>query len=337
MAGRRIEERANPEGSPMHVIRRRGWEIPERLVTPEHLFLNRRAFLAAGGAAALALSPELAAAQRIADLPDPSAGLYPVKRNEKYVLDRPITEEKININYNNFYEFGSAKTIAKAAQALKLRPWTIKIDGMVEKAQEIGIDDLLRRMPLEERLYRHRCVEAWSMAIAWSGFPFAKLVEFAKPLSSAKYVRMETFLDPVVASGQRQTWYPWPYVEGLTIAEATNELAFLVTGAYGKPVTKQMGAPLRLAVPWKYGFKSIKSIVRFHFTDQRPKSFWEALQGSEYGFWANVNPQVKHPRWSQATEELIGLGERRPTLLFNGYGDHVAHLYSGLEQERLWA
>jgi sulfoxide reductase catalytic subunit YedY len=207
----------------------------------------------------------------------------------------------------------------------------------VEKTQEIGIDDLIRKMPMEERLYRHRCVEAWSMAIAWSGFPFARLVELAKPLSSAKYVRMETFLDPSAASGQRQTWYPWPYTEGLTMPEATNELAFLVTGAYGKPVTKQMGAPLRLAVPWKYGFKSIKSIVRFHFTDQRPKSFWEALQPSEYGFWANVNPQVPHPRWSQATEELIGLGERRPTLAFNGYGDYVAHLYKGLEKERLYA
>jgi methionine sulfoxide reductase catalytic subunit len=321
----------------MHVIRRRGWEIPERLATPEHVVFNRRAFLAASGAAALSLSPELALAQRIADLPDPTKDLYPVKRNDAYVLDRPITDEKINNSYNNFYEFGSAKTIAKAAQALKLRPWTIKIDGMVEKAQEIGIDDLIRKMPLEERLYRHRCVERWSMAIAWSGFPFAKLVELAKPLSSAKYVRMETFLDPSLASGQRQSWYPWPYVEGLTMAEATNELAFLVTGAYGKPVSKQMGAPLRLAVPWKYGFKSIKSIVRFHFTDQRPKSFWEALQGSEYGFWANVNPQVRHPRWSQAMEELIGLGERRPTLLFNGYGDYVAHLYKGLETERLWA
>ena len=320
----------------MHVIRRRGWEIPERLATPEHLFFNRRAFLAAGGAAALALSPELALAQRIADLPDPTGALYPVKRNDRYAIDRPITDEKINTNYNNFYEFGSSKTIAKAAQALKLRPWTIKIDGMVEQAQEIGIDDLVRKMPLEERLYRHRCVEAWSMAIAWSGFPFAKLVELAKPLASAKYVRMETFMDSSTASGQRQTWYPWPYVEGLTMAEATNELAFLVTGAYGKPVSKQMGAPLRLAVPWKYGFKSIKSIVRFHFTDQRPKSFWEALQASEYGFWANVNPQVPHPRWSQATEELIGLGERRPTLMFNGYGDYVAHLYQGLAQERLY-
>jgi methionine sulfoxide reductase catalytic subunit len=321
----------------MHVIRRRGWEIPERLATPEHLFWNRRALLAGSGAAALSLAPNFALAQRISDLPDPTKDLYPVGRNEKYALDRPVTDEKINTNYNNFYEFGSNKYVAKAAQALKLRPWTVKIDGMVETPQEIGIDDLIRKMPLEERLYRHRCVEAWSMAIAWSGFPFAKLVELAKPLSAAKYVRMETFLDPSVAVGQKQSWLPWPYIEGLTIAEATNELAFLVTGAYGKPVSKVQGAPLRLAVPWKYGFKSIKSIVRFSFTDQRPKSYWEALQASEYGFWANVNPGVPHPRWSQATEELIGRKERRPTLIFNGYGEYVADLYKGLEHERLWA
>jgi methionine sulfoxide reductase catalytic subunit len=322
----------------MHIIRRRGWEIPERLATPEHLFFNRRAFLgAAAGAAALTLAPELARAQRISDAADPTADLYPVRRNDKYVLDRPITDEKVNGNYNNFYEFGSSKSVARAAQALKLRPWTIKLDGMVEKPMEIGIDDIVRKMPLEERLYRHRCVEAWSMAVPWSGFPMAKLVELAKPLSSAKYVRMETFLDKSVAPGQRQTWFPWPYIEGLTISEATNELAFLVTGAYGKPLPKVHGAPIRLAVPWKYGFKHIKSIVRFSFTDQRPKSYWEDLQSSEYGFWANVNPEVAHPRWSQASEELIGIGERRPTLLFNGYGEFVADLYKGLEGERLWA
>ena len=320
----------------MHVIRRRGWEIPEHHATPEHLFLDRRAFLAATGIAAISLSPTLALAQRAADVPDPTADLYPAKRNEKYVLDRPVTDEKINTNYNNFYEFGTSKQIARNAQALKLRPWTVKIDGMVEKEQEIGLDDLIRKMPLEERLYRHRCVEAWGMAIPWSGFPLAKLVELAKPLSAAKYLKMETFLDPVVAPAQKQTWYPWPYTEGLTMAEATNELAFLVTGAYGKPVAKSQGAPLRLAVPWKYGFKSIKSIAHFTFTDQRPKTYWEALQASEYGFWANVNPQVAHPRWSQASEMLIGVGERRPTLLFNGYAEFVAGIYKGLENERLW-
>jgi methionine sulfoxide reductase catalytic subunit len=323
----------------MNVIRRRGWELPESCATPEHVFLNRRAFMgAAAGAAAIGLSPELAVAQRVADLPDPTADLYPAKRNDKYVLDRPLTDEKVNASYNNFYEFGSSKNIVKAAQSLKIRPWTIKIDGMVEKPFEIGIDDLIRKVGIEERLYRMRCVEAWSMTIPWSGFQMSKLVELAKPLSSAKYLRMETFLDKSVAPGQRQIWFPWPYVEGVTIEEANNELAFLVTGTYGKPAPKQHGAPLRLALPWKYGFKSIKSVVRFSFTDKRPKSYWEDLQSSEYGFWANVNPEVSHPRWSQATEEILGTGgERKPTLLFNGYGEYVAGLYKGLESERLWA
>jgi methionine sulfoxide reductase catalytic subunit len=322
----------------MNVIRRRGWEIPEREATPEHIFMDRRAFLAASGAAAAAIGLPVsqAVAQRVADLPDPTADLYPAKRNEAFTLDRPLTDEKVNASYNNFFEFGPTKQIARAAQALKIRPWTVKIDGMVEKPFDIAIDDLIRKMPLEERLYRMRCVEAWSMTIPWSGFPMAKLVELAKPLSSAKYVRMETFIDKATAPEQRKAWYPWPYTEGLTIAEATNDLTFMVTGCYGKPLPKQHGAPIRLAAPWKYGFKSIKSIVRFHFTDQRPKSYWEDLQSSEYGFWANVNPEVSHPRWSQATEELLGLGERRPTLLFNGYGEQVAHLYKGLESERLW-
>jgi sulfoxide reductase catalytic subunit YedY len=324
-----------------NVIRRRGWDIPESGLTPEHFFFNRRSFMsgALAGAAAITLAPGMANAQRVSDigkLDDPTNDLYPAKHNDKYVLDRPITDEKVNGNYNNFYEFSTSKSLTSQAQALQIRPWTIKLDGMVEKEQTLGIDDLIRKIGLEERNYRHRCVEAWSMAIAWSGFPFAKLVELAKPLSSAKYVRMETFMDPKMAPGQRQRWYPWPYVEGLTMAEATNELTFLATGAYGHPMAKQHGAPLRLAVPWKYGFKSIKSIVRFSFTDQRPKSYWEALQASEYGFWANVNPQVPHPRWSQANERLIGTDEQRPTLLFNGYGEYVASLYKGLEKERLW-
>jgi methionine sulfoxide reductase catalytic subunit len=324
----------------MHIMRRSGWELPEHMATPEHLFFDRRAFLqatAAAAAAAVALTPATAAAQRLADLPDPTHDLYPAKRNEKYVLDRPITPEMINETYNNFYEFGTSKSISRAAQVLKPRPWTVKIDGMVEKPMEIGIDDLIRKMPLEERLYRHRCVEAWGMAIPWTGFPLAKLVELAKPKGSPKYVRMETFKDPSMAPGQRASFYPWPYVEGVTMEEAMNDLAFVVTGAYGKPVSKSQGAPLRLALPWKYGFKSVKSIVRVNFTDQRPKTFWEALQASEYGFWANVNPQVPHPRWSQATEEVIGTGERRPTLMFNGYGQYVADIYKDIKGERLWA
>jgi sulfoxide reductase catalytic subunit YedY len=322
----------------MHIIHRRGWEIPERLATPERLVFNRRSILV-GGASALALMPGAALAQRVEDLaklPDTTANLYPAKRDDKYKLDRPITDEKINGNYNNFYEFGTSKQISVTAQRLKTRPWTVKIDGLVEKPFEIGIDDLIRKMTLEERTYRHRCVEAWSMAIAWTGFPFAKLVDFAKPLGAAKFVRIETFLDPKMAPGQHVSWFPWPYIEGLTMAEATNELAFLVTGAYGHPLAKQHGAPLRLAVPWKYGFKSIKSIVCFSFVEKRPKGMWEAIQPAEYGFWANVNPKVPHPRWSQASEELIGLGERRPTLLFNGYGEYVAGIYKGLEGERLW-
>jgi sulfoxide reductase catalytic subunit YedY len=323
----------------MNVIRRRGWEIPERLVTPEHLAFTRRALLA-GGASALVMLPGAGLAQQLSDPAapaDPTADLYPAKRNEKYKLERAITDEKINGTYNNFYEFGTSKYIAAAAQALKTRPWTVKIDGMVEKPMEIGIDDLIRKMTLEERAYRHRCVEAWSMAIAWTGFPFRKLVDFARPLGSAKYVRMETFLDPKMAPGQHVAWFPWPYVEGLTIAEATNELAFLVTGAYGHPLAKQHGAPLRLAVPWKYGFKSVKSIVRISFGEKRPVGMWQQLQAREYGFWANVNPEVPHPRWSQATEEIIGTGERVPTRLFNGYGEYVSDLYKGMEGERLWA
>ena len=236
----------------MNVIHRRGWDIPDRFATPEHLVFNRRTFLA-GSASLLALSPGMAAAQRanaVGTLNDPTAKLYPAKRDEKYKLDRAITDEKINGHYNNFYEYGTGKDIADAAQQLKTRPWTVKIDGMVEKPMEIGIDDLIRKMTLEERTYRHRCVEAWSMAIAWTGFPFAKLVDYARPLGSAKYVKMTTFLDAKMAPGQRVPWFPWPYVEGLTMAEAANELTFLVTGAYGHPLAKQHGAPLRLAVPW---------------------------------------------------------------------------------------
>ncbi len=267
---------------------------------------------------------------------DPSAGLYPVKRNPRYTLDRDVTDERIVTTYNNFYEFGSHKQIWQAARKLKIRPWTVTIDGMVEKKQTLDVDALLKRMPLEERLYRHRCVEAWSIAVPWSGFPLKALVDLARPKSGAKYLAMRTFLDEKTAAGQRQFWYPWPYLEGLTIAEATNELAFIATGAYGKPIRKQNGAPLRLAVPWKYGFKSVKSIVRFTFTDQRPKSFWEEIQGAEYGFWANVNPKVDHPRWSQATEKLLGTGKRVPTLLYNGYGEYVAGLYKNIKGEELF-
>ena len=213
-----------------------------------------------------------------------------------------MTPEKINLNYNNFYEFSTSKHFS--ADGLKIRPWTVTIDGLVEKAQTFDVDALIKAMGLEERLYRHRCVEAWSMAIPWTGFPLRALVEKARPLSSAKYVRFESFLDKKDAPGQR-SFMPWPYVEGLTIAEATNDLAFVATGAYGKPLAKVQGAPIRLATPWKYGFKSAKSIVKISFVDTRPATFWETLGPDEYGFWANVNPDVPHPRWSQAKETFL--------------------------------
>jgi methionine sulfoxide reductase catalytic subunit len=311
---------------------KRGWELPERLATPESVYADRRRLVQA-----MALGPLLAAAgpllrqARAAAEADPSALLYPVKRNDAFALDRPLTDEELVTTYNNFYEFGSHKRIAQIAQRLPIRPWTVRIDGMVEQEREIGIDDLLKAMPLEERLYRHRCVEAWSMAVPWSGFPLKALVEFARPSAGAKYLKMTSFQDEDVAPGQKAVWYPWPYVEGLTLEEATNELAFIGTGLYGKPMPKQNGAPLRLVTPWKYGFKSVKSVVSFTFTDEMPKTFWWEIAPDEYGFWANVNPKVDHPRWSQATERPLGLDERVPTLPFNGYEAQVAHLYKGLE------
>jgi sulfoxide reductase catalytic subunit YedY len=338
---------------------RRGWELPERAATPESVFVDRRRLLknlaagpillgAPGLLAACDQAPEQTTragqdlrAQQLAaagasDAADPSAHLYPVQRNLRYRLDRDLSPEKDATTYNNYYEFGSSKNIWEKAQALPIRPWMVTIDGMVEKEIQIGVDELLAKMPLEERVYRHRCVEAWSMAVPWSGFQLSALVDLARPLSSAKYLRMETFHDPDNARGQAASWYPWPYIEGLTMAEARNELAFIATGLYGKVMPKQNGAPLRLAAPWKYGFKSTKGIVRFSFTDQRPKTFWAAVGPSEYGFWANVNPAVAHPRWSQASERVLGTGNRVETLLFNGYGEFVADLYAGVENERLY-
>lgn len=328
----------------MLIKRLRGWEIPESRVTPEEIFFNRRKFLAVSGLLAtttmLAGCGEdgglLGASEMEPPEPDPSAGLYPVTRNEAFVPGREITPEKTASSYNNFFEFGSHKGIQSAAQKLPLRPWEIRIDGAVEKPFTIAIDDLLAKMPLEERVYRLRCVETWAICVPWSGFPLAELVKLAKPLGKAKYLRMETFYKPEVARSQQQAWYPWPYVEGLTIAEATNDVAFMVTGAYGKPLKKQFGAPLRLAVPWKYGFKSIKSVVRFSFEEKRPVTFWEQVDSSEYGFWANVNPEVAHRRWSQAEERILHTGQRAPTEKFNGYGEFVAGLYTDLEAENLY-
>lgn len=321
----------------MLVKSKRGWELPESAATDESIFMQRRQLVKAMAAGPMLLAAGIPfGAAAATDAEDPSAGLYPVTRNDLYKLDRPISDENLVKTYNNFYEFGSHKKIYKAAQKLAIRPWEVVIDGLVEKERKVAIDDLLAAMPLEERLYRHRCVERWSMAVPWSGFSFKSLVDYAKPLNSAKYVVMETLKDPESMPGLKQFWYPWPYVEGLTMAEATNDLAFLVTGVYGKPVVKQMGAPLRLAVPWKYGFKSIKSIVRFTFSETRPISFWERLQAREYGFWANVNPEVPHPRWSQEFEHTIDSDEPIPTQLYNGYGEFVVDLYKDMSKENLF-
>lgn len=322
----------------MHLIRRPRWALPEAAATPEAVFLNRRAFLAGAGAVAGAAGMGLGAspaAARPAEQPwTPAPPLNPAYAD----AGRPVTAEALNASYNNYYEFGSHKMIAEAAQALPTDPWNIKIDGLCAKPQEIGFEDLIKKMPVEERVIRHRCVEAWSMVIPWIGFPLAELVKLAEPTGEARYVRFETLADRDSMPGLRQRWYPWPYVEGVTMEEAMNPLAFMVTGAYGKSLHKQFGAPIRLHLPWKYGFKSVKSIARISFVKERPVSFWEELQASEYGFWANINPEVSHPRWSQASERVLGTDERIPTQLFNGYAEEVAHLYKGKEDmgRALW-
>jgi sulfoxide reductase catalytic subunit YedY len=312
---------------PVHI--RRGWELPETAVTPEHIVLGRRK-------AALGLGTILAAgALGRSALAQDAAGMAAM-RNPRFEPARALTPEKDATNYNNYYEFGVSKSIASTAQRLPQSPWTIKLDGMVEKEQEIGLDDLLKRVTLEERVLRHRCVEAWAMTVPWTGFQVSQLLKIAAPLSSAKYVIFETAADRSVMPGLRQSWYPWPYKEGCTIAEAGNELCFMAVGLYGKRVPPQNGGPVRVLFPWKYGFKSGKSITRITFTDKRPVSFWEKLQSSEYGFWANVNPEVPHPRWSQARERLLGSGEQVPTKLFNGYGEFVSSLYTDIKGENLY-
>ncbi|MBY8975005.1 protein-methionine-sulfoxide reductase catalytic subunit MsrP [Rhodobacteraceae bacterium NNCM2] len=323
------------------------WMISENQTTPESVFWNRRRVLAAGGGAAAAgligasLLPGGGSMTANATTSGPGSAFTPKPAvNPAYAsAGRPITDEMVNATYNNFYEFGSHKKIYEAAQELQTEGWRVKIDGLVDKEIEIDMDDLLAKMPVEERVYRHRCVEAWSMVVPWIGFPLKALVEMAAPTSGATYVRFNTFMDPEIARGQRQHWYPWPYTEGLTMAEATNDLTLMVVGAYGKVLPKQFGAPMRLHTPWKYGFKSIKSIDHITFTDEQPVGFWEELQNKEYGFWANVNPEVPHPRWSQASERVLGTDERIPTEIFNGYGPEVASIYDGMEAslgERLW-
>ncbi|MBO0799894.1 MAG: protein-methionine-sulfoxide reductase catalytic subunit MsrP, partial [Blastocatellia bacterium] len=235
-------------------------------------------------------------------------------------------------NYNNFYEFSTEKEeVAVEAKEFVSRPWTVEVGGLAHKPRTFDLDDLLKLAPLEDRVYRHRCVEAWSMVIPWLGFPLAKLLDEVQPMSSAKYVRFVTLLDPRRMPNQAGDVLPWPYVEGLRLDEAMHNLTILAAGLYGKMLPSQNGAPLRLVVPWKYGFKGIKSIVKIELTEKRPPSTWNVYAPNEYGFYSNVNPKVAHPRWSQASERRIGEFGRRDTLMFNGYGDRVAQLYAGMD------
>lgn len=285
-------------------------------VTPQHLFLNRRAFIA--GAAALAAGPALAASGFSTD-------------------EAPNSLDEIT-NYNNFYEFGFGKTDpARHAGALTTDSWSVEIGGLVDRPGSYSVTDLAPENAVEERIYRLRCVEAWSMVIPWLGVPLAQVLDRVGVQPGAKFVAFETLLRPEEMPAQRRRALDWPYREGLRLDEAMHPLTILATGLYGQPLPKQNGAPIRLVVPWKYGFKSIKSIVRIILTDRQPVTTWQAMQPNEYGFYANVNPQVDHPRWSQATERRIGaglLGGRQDTLMFNGYGEQVASLYAGMDLAR---
>jgi sulfoxide reductase catalytic subunit YedY len=309
------------------LITRRGWDLPERAATDERTYLSRRTLLAAAGLGAASLgSPARAALP-----PGVSATV-----NAKYVPGRAVTPEKNATTYNNYYEVDTDKDIWQAAQKIPQRPWTIEVGGLCANKKTYAIDDLLKQMPLEQRIYRHRCVEAWAMTVPWSGFPLSKLVDAAQPTSAAKYVTFTSLADDKTMPGLSDPGFPWPYLEGLTIAEARNELAFIGTGMYGKPMPPQDGGPIRLVLPWKYGFKSAKALVKITFTDTQPVNFWQSIQSSEYGFWANVNPAVPHPRWSQASERLLGSDQMVPTQIYNGYGEYVAGLYTNLAGQKLF-
>lgn len=315
-----------------------GKPIPSSEITPEHIYLNRRRFMQMAGAAAAgtllaacvpatggsSAESEQAAAAAVEE------GLISATADE---LGDPVNTFKQITNYNNFYEFSENKeAVARLSIDFPTSPWNVEVGGLVNKPRTFGMEDIRKMFPTEERIYRLRCVEGWSMVIPWIGFPLAKLLEAVEPTGSAAYVGFTTVMDTENMLGQKfPGFYPWPYTEGLRLDEAMHDLTILVTGMYGKDLLPQNGAPLRLAVPWKYGFKSIKSIVRIDLLDQMPKTFWSTIAPHEYGFYANVNPTVPHPRWSQASERRIGETGRRPTLMFNGYAEQVAGLYEGMD------
>ncbi len=311
-------------------------KIPSSEITPEHIYLSRRKFMT--GIGALALSSMALAACGVESKPpaaaasqskDPGPAKTTVATDE---LGDALTPFEAVTNYNNFYEFTVEKEgVAPLSKNFKTSPWTVEVGGLVQKPQKFGVEDLLKKFTQQERVYRLRCVEAWSMVIPWLGFPLAQLLKEVEPMSKAKYVRFETLYDPEQMPGQQSPWYNWPYVEGLRLDEAMHDLTILSTGLYGKMLLPQNGAPLRLVVPWKYGFKSIKSIVKIDLVEEQPVSLWMAAAPNEYGFYANVNPEVDHPRWSQASERRIGEFGRRKTLPFNGYAEEVAALYKDMD------
>ena len=303
-------------------------------ITPREVFFNRRALLT--GVLASGASSLLATAQA----QQPTGARLQYTRNDKYSVNEPPNKYEEITSYNNYYEFGTDKEDPKAnARFFKPEPWSVTIDGEAEVKGRFTLEDILKGQALEERIYRFRCVEAWSMVVPWVGFPLSALLSRFKPTSKAKYVELTTLYDPRRMPGQRDPVLAWPYIEGLRMDEAMHPLTLMVVGLYGQMLPNQDGAPLRLIVPWKYGFKSIKAIVKINFTDKQPRTAWNVAAPHEYGFYANVNPQVDHPRWSQATERHIGAGflaARRPTLLFNGYAELVADLYKGMDLRRYY-
>lgn len=301
-------------------------------ITPYSQYLSRRDFLkAAGIVTGSALLAACAPSVTESAVPEGEAEV-PSASGMTDELGDPVNSFRDITNYNNFYEFSTNKeAVAPLSKDFTASPWTVEVYGMVSNPKTYGIEDLLKKFPQEERIYRLRCVEAWSMVIPWTGFPLASLLKEVEPTSDAKYVRFETVYRPEEMKGQGSRFYPWPYQEGLRLDEAMNDLTILATGLYGLPMPNQNGAPIRLVVPWKYGFKSIKSIVKIELTDEQPATLWNTVAPNEYGFYSNVNPEVSHPRWSQASERRIGELGRRPTLMFNGYAEQVAYLYDGMD------
>ncbi|GAB4548681.1 MAG: protein-methionine-sulfoxide reductase catalytic subunit MsrP [Anaerolineales bacterium] len=296
-------------------------------ITPKEVYLSRRDFIKASGLVA----GSMALAACAPNVPATESAAAPTSAAVDELGD-PVNSYEDITNYNNYYEFTTDKQgVAGLAKNFTTAPWTVEVGGLVQTPKTFGVEDLLKLFPIEERVYRLRCVEAWSMVIPWNGFPLAKLLEMVAPTSDAKYVRFESVYRPAEMPGQDSPFYPWPYQEGLRLDEAMNDLTLLATGLYGEMTLPQNGAPLRLVVPWKYGFKSIKSIVKIELVAEQPKTLWNEIQSNEYGFYANVNPAVNHPRWSQASERRIGELTRRPTLPFNGYAEQVADLYKDMD------